>query len=152
RNRYWPAEYLIDARGTVRHIKFGEGDSTGAEKLIRQLLNDSRPGVMLPPPVDAPDATPQRGLTPETYFGVGKVVNYAGTGSYDEGEATSQSPPSLPNDSFALQGPWTLDYQGATAASNTSSIGLNYRAKNVYAVVGGTGSLTVARDGKTTTL
>jgi thiol-disulfide isomerase/thioredoxin/small neutral amino acid transporter SnatA (MarC family) len=26
RNRYWPAEYLIDAQGTVRHIQFGEVD------------------------------------------------------------------------------------------------------------------------------
>ena len=26
RNRYWPAEYLIDQQGTVRHIEFGEGD------------------------------------------------------------------------------------------------------------------------------
>ena len=25
-NLYWPAEYLIDANGTVRHTKFGEGD------------------------------------------------------------------------------------------------------------------------------
>jgi putative NADH-flavin reductase len=44
------------------------------------------------------------------------------------------------------------DYQGATADSNASSIELNYHAKNVYLVVGGTGSLTVTRDGQTTTL
>ena len=44
RNRYWPAEYLIDASGTVRHIKFGEGDYNVTEKLIRQLLTDARPG------------------------------------------------------------------------------------------------------------
>jgi Thioredoxin like C-terminal domain len=115
------------------------------EQLANQLLG-------LPLPVDAPDTTPQPGLSPETYFGVGKMVNYAGSGVYDEGEANFAFPPSLPNDSFALQGPWTLDYQGATADSNTSSIELNYHAKNVYIVVGGAGSLTVTRDGKTTTL
>jgi cytochrome c biogenesis protein CcdA/thiol-disulfide isomerase/thioredoxin len=152
RNRYWPAEYLIDATGTVRHIKFGEGDYTVTEKLIRQLLTDAHPGVKLPPPVGAPDTTPQPDLTPETYFGVGKVVNYAGTGVYDEGSATFGYPPSLPNDSFALQGPWKLDYQGATAESDGSSIELNYHAKDVYAVVGGTGNLTVTRDGKSSTL
>ncbi|MDR3659190.1 MAG: cytochrome c biogenesis protein DipZ, partial [Mycobacterium sp.] len=32
-NLYWPAEYLIDANGTVRHTKFGEGDYDGTEKL-----------------------------------------------------------------------------------------------------------------------
>ena len=152
RNQYWPAEYLIDAGGVVRHVKFGEGDYNVTEKLIRQLIATARPGVALPPPVDAPDTTPQSGLTPETYFGVGKMVNYAGTGVYDKGQATFAFPPTLPDDSFALQGPWTLDYQGATADSDTSSIELNYHAKNVYIVAGGTGSLTVTRDGKTTTV
>jgi cytochrome c biogenesis protein CcdA/thiol-disulfide isomerase/thioredoxin len=152
RNRYWPAEYLIDAGGTVRHVKFGEGDYDGTEKLIRELITDAHPGSALPPPVDAPDTTPQGGLTPETYFGVGKVVNYAGAGTYDAGRATFVFPPTLPNDSFALQGPWKLDYQGATADGDASSIELNYHAKNVYVVVGGTGSLTVTRDGKTTAL
>jgi cytochrome c biogenesis protein CcdA/thiol-disulfide isomerase/thioredoxin len=152
RNRYWPAEYLIDATGVVRHVKFGEGDYNVTENLIRQLITNARTGVALPPPVDAPDTTPQGGLTPETYFGVGKMVNYAGTGVYDKGQANFAFPSTLPNDSFALQGPWTLDYQGATAGSDTSSIELNYNAKNVDIVVGGTGSLTVTRDGKTTTV
>jgi cytochrome c biogenesis protein CcdA/thiol-disulfide isomerase/thioredoxin len=152
RNLYWPAEYLIDGGGVVRHVKFGEGDYNVTEKLIRELITSRRSRVALPPPVDAPDTTPQSGLTLETYFGVGKVVNYAGTGVYDEGQPNFALPPTLPNDSFALQGPWTLDYQGATADSDTSSIELNYNAKNVYIVVGGTGSLTVTRDGKTTTV
>ncbi|MFY9766551.1 MAG: cytochrome c biogenesis protein DipZ [Mycobacterium sp.] len=152
RNRYWPAEYLIDASGVVRHVMFGEGDYDVTEKLIRELITTTRPGTTLPPPVDAPDTTPRLGLTPETYLGVGKIVNYAGNGAYDEGKANFTFPPALPNDSFALQGPWTLDYQGATADGNASSIELNYHAKNVYIVVGGTGSLTVTRDGKTTTL
>ena len=152
RNMYWPAEYLIDAQGTVRHVKFGEGDYNDTEKLIRQLITNARPGITLPSPVDAPDTTPNASLTPETYFSVGKVVNYAGGGSYDEGKANFTFPASLPDDSFALQGPWALDYEGATAGSNASSIELNYHAKNVYIVVGGTGTLTVTRDGKTTTL
>jgi cytochrome c biogenesis protein CcdA/thiol-disulfide isomerase/thioredoxin len=152
RNMYWPAEYLIDATGVVRHVKFGEGDYNVTERLIRELITSARTGVALPSPADAPDTTPQGGLTPETYFGVGKMVNYAGTGVYDKGQTNFSFPPALPNDSFALQGPWTLDYQGATAGSDTSSIELNYNAKNVYIVVGGTGSLAVTRDGKTTTM
>ena len=152
RNRYWPAEYLIDASGVVRHVSFGEGDYNGTEKLIRELMTSARPGVVLPPAVDAPDTTPSLGLTPETYFGVGKMVNYAGGGVYDKGQANFTFPAALPNDTFALQGPWTLDYQGATADSDDSSIELNYYAKNVYIVVGGTGMLTVTRDGTTTTV
>jgi cytochrome c biogenesis protein CcdA/thiol-disulfide isomerase/thioredoxin len=152
RNRYWPAEYLIDATGTVRHIKFGEGDYDGTEDLIRQLLTDAKRGVKLPHPVDSPDTTPQAGLTPETYFGVGKLVNYGGTGLYDEGSATFNYPPALAADKFALSGPWSLDYQGATADGEDSAIKLNYHAKNVYLVVGGTGTVTVVRDGKSATL
>ena len=152
RNQYWPAEYLIDATGVVRHVSFGEGDYDVTEKLIRELIAKARPGVALPPAVDAPDTTPRLSLTPETYFGVGKVVNYAGSGVYDKGRANFTFPTAMPDDTFALQGPWTLDYQGATADSDASSITLNYHAKNVYIVIGGTGNLTVTRDGTTTTV
>lgn len=152
RNRYWPAEYLIDANGTVRHLKFGEGGYDDTEQLIRQLLADARPGVTLPGPVGAPDLTPKTITTAETYFAVGKAVNYGGGGDYDEGTQTFRYPPSLAADSFALSGPWALDYQGATATGDDSAIKLNYHAKDIYVVVGGTGTLTVTRDGKATSV
>ena len=47
-NLYWPAEYLIDANGAVRHTKFGEGDYDSTEKLIRELLVDADPDIRLP--------------------------------------------------------------------------------------------------------
>ncbi|MCV7300292.1 redoxin domain-containing protein [Mycobacterium barrassiae] len=149
RNRYWPAKYLVDANGTVRHIKFGEGDYDTTERLIRQLLADANPGAQLPPPVDAEDTTPQVETTPETYLSVGKVVNYGGTGRYDEGTSNFTFPQQLRQDSFALNGDWTLDYQGATSRGE-SAIALNYHAKDVYIVAGGEGTLTVSRNGKTT--
>jgi cytochrome c biogenesis protein CcdA/thiol-disulfide isomerase/thioredoxin len=152
RNRYWPAEYLIDAQGTVRHVKFGEGDYDVTENLIRQLLSDANKGVDLPPATEGADTTPTTQTTPETYFSVGKVVNYGGQGVYDQGEATFALPATLAEDSFALKGRWALDYQGATAVDDGASIALNYHAKNVYLVVGGTGNVTVTRDGKTTVI
>jgi hypothetical protein len=152
RNRYWPAEYLIDATGQVRHIKFGEGDYRVTENLIRRLLTRSDSTLRLPPPVDGTDFTPRQQTTPETYFGVGKVVNYGGRGLYDEGSASFDYPPTLAADSFALNGRWSLDYQGATAQSGQSTIRLNYHAQDVYAVLGGTGTLTVTRDGRSTTV
>jgi cytochrome c biogenesis protein CcdA/thiol-disulfide isomerase/thioredoxin len=48
-NQYWPAEYLIDAQGTIRHAKFGEGDYDVSERLIRQLLSAAHQGIDLPP-------------------------------------------------------------------------------------------------------
>lgn len=150
RNRYWPAHYLMDADGTVRHIKFGEGDYDVTENLIRQLLTAAKPGIQLPPPSETSDTTPQGGQTPETYLSVGKVVNYAGVGTYDQRDSTFAYPSKSPDDTFALRGPWALDYQGATSGSDDSTIRLNYNAKNVYVVVGGEGTVTVTRDGKVT--
>jgi cytochrome c biogenesis protein CcdA/thiol-disulfide isomerase/thioredoxin len=152
RNRYWPAEYLIDANGTVRHIKFGEGDYNVTENLVRQLLVDANPGVELPAPSESVDTTPASGQTPETYLGVGKMVNYGGTDLYDEGTATFNYPANLADDSFAYRGRWTLDYQGATAESDNSTIVLKYNAKDVYIVAGGEGIVTVTRNGETTTV
>lgn len=150
-NLYWPAEYLIDANGAVRHTKFGEGDYDGTEKLIRQLLADAKPGGRLPAPAQSADTTPHTRLTPETYLGAGKAINYGGDGPYQAGTATFGYPAELPDDRFALRGRWTLDDQGATADSDDAAIRLNYTGKDVYAVVGGTGTLTVTRGGSTTT-
>jgi cytochrome c biogenesis protein CcdA/thiol-disulfide isomerase/thioredoxin len=149
RNRYWPAEYLIDANGTVRHIKFGEGDYDVTENLIRKLLVDANPDVQLPPPSDSADQTPSAGQTPETYFGVGKMVNYGGPDTYSEGTAEFTYPTRLADDSFAYRGRWKLDFQGATAESDDSRISLRYNAKNVYLVVGGEGDVTVTSNDET---
>ena len=150
RNRYWPAEYLIDQQGTVRHVKFGEGGYDNTETLIRQLLSER--GKDLPPAIETMDTTPTEKLTPETYFSVGKVVNYRGDGEYDEGTRIFALPAELPDDSYALRGTWAVDYQGITAQNDDNAIALKYHARNVYMVVGGTGTVTVTRDGKTTTI
>jgi cytochrome c biogenesis protein CcdA/thiol-disulfide isomerase/thioredoxin len=152
-NLYWPAEYLIDATGTLRHVKFGEGDYDGTEKLIRELLTGAsaaNPDVRLPAPTDPVDTTPRTRLTPETYLGVGRALNYGGGGDYRAGAATFAFPATLPDDKFALRGRWTLDDQSATAESGDAAIRLNYTGKDVYVVVGGTGTITVTRGDKKT--
>ena len=50
RNQYWPAKYLVDAEGTVRSIKFGEGGYGQTEDQIRSLLKAANPSVELPAP------------------------------------------------------------------------------------------------------
>ena len=37
-NRYWPAMYLIDKEGNLRHLKIGEGNYTQTEAVIADLL------------------------------------------------------------------------------------------------------------------
>jgi hypothetical protein len=102
RNRYWPTGYLIDAGGTVRHIKFGEGEYTVTENLIRQSLTAADPRAKLAPWSHSDDMTPRVDLTRETYLGVGKVINYSGTTRYDERAATFGYPPIRLCDTFAL--------------------------------------------------
>jgi cytochrome c biogenesis protein CcdA/thiol-disulfide isomerase/thioredoxin len=151
-NQYWPAHYLIDADGNIRHVKFGEGDYDVTENLIRQLLSHSNKDARLPSVVDAPDTTPTSPLTPETYLGVHSVANYGGRGPYDRGTTTFDYPAQLPDNTFALRGRWTLGDQAVTAEDNGGAIALNYHAHNVYLVVGGSGALTVTQDGKTSRL
>jgi cytochrome c biogenesis protein CcdA/thiol-disulfide isomerase/thioredoxin len=153
RNRYWPAHYLIDSEGTVRHIKFGEGSYQTTEKLIRELLQQANPSVQLPAPVEASDDGPVAGATtPETYLGNTKKVNYAGTEPYKAGAGTYTVPDGQPADSYALAGGWDIGTQSITPTGAGSSIALNYHAKQVYIVVSGEGMIDVVRDGRTTQL
>ena len=41
-NQYWPAHYIIDAKGQVRYTHFGEGSYDTQENVIRQLLEEAR--------------------------------------------------------------------------------------------------------------
>ncbi|MFJ7283561.1 cytochrome c biogenesis protein DipZ [Pseudomonas sp. NPDC099000] len=41
-NQYWPAHYLIDAKGQVRYTHFGEGAYETQEKMIQQLLEEAK--------------------------------------------------------------------------------------------------------------
>jgi cytochrome c biogenesis protein CcdA/thiol-disulfide isomerase/thioredoxin len=142
RNRFWPAQYLIDAQGNVRHIQQGEGGYQTTESLVRQLLADAHPGAALPAPVETAGTAPAAGTTPETFLGVAKQVNYAGVGAYRTGTATFSYPAQQPADSFALSGPWTLGAQ-SIAPGPAASVRLDFRAAQVQAVAGGTGTLTV---------
>jgi len=149
RNRYWPAHYLIDAEGTVRHIRFGEGGYADTEKLIRELLLQADPDAQLPPATELADDTPDAGATtPETYLGSTKKVNYAGEQAYRTGRFSF--PDAVAADSYALDGQWTIGTQSVTPAGGDARIRLAYRAGDeVRMVLSGEGTVTVD-DGGTT--
>src|SRR5262249_5373662 len=44
-NHYWPALYLIDAQGQIRHQHFGEGDYDQSEVMIQRVLAEAGAGV-----------------------------------------------------------------------------------------------------------
>ncbi|WP_298867783.1 cytochrome c biogenesis protein CcdA [uncultured Microbacterium sp.] len=147
RNRYWPAHYLIDSDGVVRHISFGEGDYATTERLIRELLKDADPGVDLPKPTEVADRTPKLGsTTQETFLGATKAENFGGAAPYRAGIRSYSLPLSQPEDSFALAGSWNVQTQYATPGDAPAQVRLRYHASQVRMVLGGAGTVTV-RDG-----
>jgi cytochrome c biogenesis protein CcdA/thiol-disulfide isomerase/thioredoxin len=154
-NQYWPAEYLIDATGQVRHIAFGEGGYSSTESLIRSLLKDANPQVTLPHATDVADTTPTSTLTPETYLGSTRAPasSFSSPSGYQTGTATYSFPSgSLAQNDYAFSGPWTVSGESITSAGAGSAIRLHYEASHVYLDVGGTGSLTVTDTAGTRTI
>jgi cytochrome c biogenesis protein CcdA/thiol-disulfide isomerase/thioredoxin len=147
-NEYWPADYLIDAQGVVRHVHFGEGDYGGTEGLIRQLLRSAHPGVALPPPTDVANLTPTSETNPETYVGYDRVEYLEPlAGVVQNAPASYQIPATLPVGAFGLSGTWIEHAQEATAGSG-AELELRFVADDVYLVLGGTGTVTVSVDGQ----
>jgi thioredoxin family protein/AhpC/TSA family protein len=145
-NEYWPADYLIDAHGDVRHIHFGEGDYPTTEQLIRQLLREAHPGLRLPPPTDVPVTTPAGELSPETYVGYQQLQYLDPDRVARNTPATYHFPASLPLGALGLSGTWTDHAQEATAGPG-AEMELSFLAQDVYLVLGGTGTLDVSYDG-----
>ena len=147
-NEYWPADYLIDAQGNVRHVAFGEGDYSTTEKLIRTLLADAHPGLALPPPTNVPDRTPTGELSPETYVGYDRLQYLVpSTDVVENAPSAYQFPASLPLGGMGLSGTWTEHAEEATAGPH-AELELGFLAQDVYLVMGGQGSVSVSIDGK----
>lgn len=145
RNRYWPAHYLIDAAGTVRHISLGEGNYAATESMIRELLADANGDISLPARSDVADETPDVGsTTPETFLGSSKDINFGGGTPYRAGRGSFSFPSNQAGDTFALKGEWNIETQYAEPSdSRGGTIRLDYHAAEVRMVLAGSGDLTV---------
>ena len=85
-NRYWPALYVADAEGRIRHHHFGEGGYEQSERAIRQLLADAGAGDL----PDDPAPVEGRGIelaadwhnlrSTETYVGLARSEGFASPG------------------------------------------------------------------------
>ncbi len=145
-NQYWPAEYLIDAEGNIRHVEFGEGSYDRTESLIRRLLAEAKPSAKLGSNTKVADATPSGLQTPETYLGYERLVNRADQAIVRDQATAYERPDEIPANGFAYDGTWTVGSQFATAGSG-ARIDLEYEAAKVFLVLGGTGTVDVAVDG-----
>jgi thiol-disulfide isomerase/thioredoxin len=132
-NQYWPAEYLIDARGRVRHTHFGEGDYAGTERAIRKLLAEAG-GHGLGSMTRVHGQTPPELATPETYVGLSRAQGFVvplvpGTHTY------AVPPTDLRTNQFALGGTWSERPEEGTSGPG-ASIDLRFVAQRVFVVLG----------------
>src|SRR3954468_22414069 len=134
-NMYWPADYLVDARGQVRYASIGEGDYDKTENAIRLLLaeaghrrlgGDARPeGVVVP----------SKRISPETYLGTQRAEGWiAGEPQAGENQYPSVAG-KLAVNTFAFGGTWNVGEQAATAVRG-ATIDATVQARNVYLVLG----------------
>jgi cytochrome c biogenesis protein CcdA/thiol-disulfide isomerase/thioredoxin len=144
-NEYWPAEYLIDAQGVVRHVDFGEGNYALTETLIRKLLVAGHPGLKLPPTTSVANLTPFVETSPESYIGYKYGLTYMDSNVAPAQNVATQYhfPKDLSSTTWALSGVWNEHAEEATSVKD-SKLEINYVAQDVYLVMGGTGTVTVS--------
>jgi cytochrome c biogenesis protein CcdA/thiol-disulfide isomerase/thioredoxin len=143
-NQYWPAEYLIDRNGHVRHTSFGEGEYPKTENLIRMLLSVHGKRAR-----QLPDVTPTEAITPETYLGYERLVNYTGSKIVPDVATRYVFAKRLFANAFSYDGSWTVGAQKVVAGPD-ARLRLEFQAKDVYIVLGGHGTVQAFVDGKKT--
>ena len=137
-NQYWPAKYLIDARGRVRYAHFGEGAYVETEAAIRALLAEAgadRLGAMANARVET--ASPEL-ATPETYLGHERAEGFV-PGPLRPGYGRYEAPDELPPVRFALSGGWYVGQESATAVRD-ARIEARVTARKTFLVLSSKGA------------
>ena len=142
-NEYWPALYLVDGQGRIRHHSFGEGEYEQSERMIQQLLAEAG-GRGVGHELVAVDA---RGIeaaadwdslqSPENYVGYERTENFASPG----GAALDQRrvyavPARLKLNQWALSGDWTVGKQATVLHKANGRIAYRFHARDLHLVMG----------------
>jgi len=141
-NRYWPAVYIADAQGRIRHHQFGEGRYEECERVIQRLLRDAgSEGVgddlaAVDPEGYEAQADWTNLASPETYLGYEQTQNFASPGSagFDE-PRTYTAPDSLKLNRWALSGDWTLGPGAVVSNRADGRIAFRFHARDVHLVM-----------------
>jgi len=142
-NNYWPAVYIADAEGRIRHMHFGEGGYEEGEMVVQMLLRES--GVESVPEdfVSVADegfeaqADWQTLGSPETYLGYEQGQNFvsANTAEFDEPQ-DFEAPETLELNQWALAGNWTLGPGKSVLNEAGGSLRFRFHARDVNLVMG----------------
>ena len=152
-NHYWPALYLVDAEGRVRHHHFGEGDYEFSEVVIRRLLAGSGigpdgmdddgadrldPGVAVVEAEGAEVPADWDDLgSGENYLGAERTENFASPGGVVPGVPHQYSAPArLRLNQWALSGTWTIGEGSARLDEGSGCLTCRFHARDVHLVMG----------------
>jgi thiol-disulfide isomerase/thioredoxin len=142
-NNYWPALYLVDAQGRVRHHQFGEGEYAQSERMIQQLLAEAGAGDIRQELVSVAGRGVEAAAdwdslrSPENYVGYDRTENFASPG----GAAPDQrrvytAPARLSLNHWALAGDWTMGRQALVLNEANGRIAHRFHARDLHLVMG----------------
>jgi len=142
-NRYWPALYLLDARGRIRHHQFGEGGYTEIEGMIQQLLTETGASDVerqLAPVsgrgIEA-DADWADLKSAENYVGTERTENFASPGGLTTDRSRSYGlPNALALNHWALGGNWTARKDSITLDEPNGRIAYRFHSRDLHLVMG----------------
>jgi thiol-disulfide isomerase/thioredoxin len=142
-NRYWPAVYIADAEGRIRHHQFGEGGYAECEMVIQRLLREAgREGVADDVVSVAPEGFEVQAdwsnlESPETYLGYEQGRSFASPGrpALDEPH-TYTAPDTLNLNQWALAGDWTIGRRACVLRRPEGRIAFRFHARDVHLVLG----------------
>jgi len=141
-NQYWPALYVFDSRGRLRHQQFGEGEYEDAERVIRKLLGeagvrdlDSHPARVDARGAEAP-ADWQHLRSAENYLGRARTLNFTSPGGIGPGEPHRYSVPArMALNSWALSGTWNIETDRVLAGAAGGKIAYRFHARDLHLVM-----------------
>jgi Thioredoxin like C-terminal domain/AhpC/TSA family len=141
-NRYWPAVYIADAEGRIRHHQFGEGGYDECERVIQQVLRDAGEDAvsedLISVTPDGIEAQADWGTleSPETYVGYQQGRNFASPeGVTIDDERTYSVPDPLGLNSWALSGDWTFEGRATVLNRAGGAIAFRFHARDVNLVL-----------------
>jgi thiol-disulfide isomerase/thioredoxin len=142
-NRYWPAVYIADAEGRIRHHQFGEGQYEECERVIQRLLREAgREAIgddLVSVAGDGFEAQADwKNLeSPETYLGYEQAQNFASPGGAEFDEPrTYLVPDSLKLNRWALSGNWTIERRASVLNGADGLLAFRFHARDVNLVLG----------------
>jgi thiol-disulfide isomerase/thioredoxin len=151
-NHYWPALYLVDAEGRIRHHQFGEGGYIESEMILQQLLTDAGTGgvdadLVSVEPDGVEVAADWASLrSPENYLGYERTDNFASpSGPVLDAPHAYAAPTRLRPNHWALAGAWTVQ-RGAVALNQAGGrILYRFSARDLHLVMAPAGRETPVR-------